>query len=201
MPYVSGTVVSALRQSVNLGIFFRLATTPAALRLCLGVNDVPIGIESVDPDGSVYVGAGRLIGIPQLEVLLNGLADRIEFYVDGVSNDDLVNLAPAAASVKGKAVTVGIATLDKRFQPTTNIIPLWSGFADFWSMQRKVQPIGETNPSQMIALSVGTGDLARSRSRRSYWTSAQQKAVSATDEFCDRVARYSSTYEVTWPRF
>lgn len=201
MGYVDDTTVTALRKGTNLGVFLRIAVEPDPLLLCLGINDIPIGIESVDAGGSVYIGSGKLLGIPELEVLINGLADRVEFSVSGVSAEHVAQLAPEAAKVKGKPVHVGIAVLDARWQPTTQIIPLWKGYADFWSVQRKPKAGTEGNPTQTIAISVGTGDTARSRSRRSYWTKAQQQKISPTDEFCSRVARYTRDYEVAWPRF
>lgn len=204
MPYIDDATVAALRGGVNLGIFLRIDTSPDPLRLWFGVNDIPVGIEAIDEDGAVYIGAGKLIGLPELQVLINGLADRLEFYVAGVNSDFTAQIAEAAPGVRGKEVNVGITALDSRYQPLSSIKPLWTGFAGFWAVQRKAQPPGG-NQTQTILLSVGTGDLARSRSARTYWTNPQQQRLSsllsAIDRFCDRVARYTRNYEVSWPRF
>jgi hypothetical protein len=200
MLYLPAPVTEALRGSVNLGLYWRLGTEPA-LHLWMGFNDVPIGIPSLDAEGTVYLGAGKLMNIPELEVLINGIADRTEFYLSGVSIEASNIVDEEAPPVTGAPVHVGIAVLNDRYQPTTPIIPLWTGTADYWTMKQSRTEKATDTPTRTIAISVGTGDTTRSRPRFGFWTDAQQRIISSTDAFCDRVARYSRGYQVTWPRW
>lgn len=200
---IDPAVAASFRGSHNLGIFFRLGTDPA-LHLWFGVNDVPIGIPSLDPEGTVYLGGGRFIAVPELEVLINGQAGRVEFTLSSAVPEFasfLLDLDTDAPPVQGAPVHVGIAALDDRWQPKTPAIPLWRGEADYWSVRQDPVPDAASMPMRTLALSVGTGNTARKRPRRIAWTHAMQQSISATDRFCDRVSRYTRQYVVTWPRF
>ena len=183
-------------------VFFRLDTDPP-LRLWCGINDIPIGIDVIDEAGSVYLGAGRLLNVPDLEVLINGAADRVEFFLPGASveNANRVATAAVAMEIQGAPVHVGRATLDDRYQPVTPIEPVWYGLADLWAMRQPMSADPAAPPSRTLVLSAGSGRTGRSRARRAAYTSAQQKLRFPTDKFCDFVSRYTSLYEVTWPKF
>jgi hypothetical protein len=200
MSYVSTDVAASFRGSINLGIFFRLDTDPA-LHLWLGVNDVPIGIPGIDASGTVYLGAGRLLDIPALDVLLNGQAARVEIGVAGVDADFMAKLNAEAPPVKSKECNIGIARLDDRFQPATQIIPMWTGYADFWAMRQTAAQDQTRGPVRIVTLSAGTGDTTRSRPRRVTWTASMQRLFYPDDAFCDRVSRYVHTFVVQWPHF
>jgi hypothetical protein len=188
------TVISRIGNAV----FFRLGSTPP-LRIWCGINDIGIGIDDVDVAGSTYLGAGQLLNVPDLEVLINGIADRIHFFLPGVTVDAANKVAAEAPEVLGLDVHVGIALINDRYQPVTQITPVWQGKADMWSMRQ--DPIA--NPTEAVTrtlvLSVGTGPTGRSRPRRTTYSTAQQKLVYPTDDFCNRVTRYTRQYEVKWP--
>jgi len=198
-PYINPDVAANFRGSANIGIFFRLDTDPV-LRLWLGDADIERGIESIDADGTVYLGGGPIVSMPDLDILINGKAARSEFFVSGVSAEFLVMFDEAAISVKGAEVKVGFAALNNDYQPLTPILPLVTGYADFWAMERESLG-GAENPTQKIKLSVGSGDTSRRRPALNSWTSTQQKTISVDDTFCDRVSRYVPNYVVSWPRF
>lgn len=198
--YVSASVVTALRSSLNLGVFWRLGSDPA-LHLWMGVNDVPIGIPSLDAGGTVYIGAGRLLGVPDLEMLVNGIADKVEFGLSGVTAEHLAQVEAGAPPVRGALCTVGFAPLDARYQPVTQIIPLWQGTADYWAMEQQPADDPREGPKRTIMLSVGAGDTSRAIPKLVSFTGPYQRLLSATDAFCDRVSRYVQSYMVSWPRF
>jgi hypothetical protein len=198
-PYIDPDVAAVFRGGANIGIFFRLDTDPVT-RLWLGDADIELGIESIDEDGAVYLGGGKIVNLPDLDILINGKADRAEFFVSGVDADFMARFDAEAPPVKGVEVKVGMALLDNDYQPVTPIIPLITGYADFWAMERK-SVLGADTPQQMIKLSVGMGDTARRRPALTSWSDSQQRMLSADDEFCQRVPRYVQSYTVSWPRF
>lgn len=186
---------------LRLGVFFYLGLSPTPLRLWAGVNDVPIGIPSVDPSGSVYLGAGQLMNIPDLELLINGIADRVDFYLTGTDPTFIATLAPAAASVLGAQVIVGVAPLDVRFQPQTQIIGVWTGSADIMKMSGRPGN-GPTSPAtQTIAVSCGTGDTSRARPRLTAFSQPQQQLISPSDTFFSCINRYIQQFVVSWPNY
>jgi hypothetical protein len=131
MGYVADNIIQELRGSHMLGVFFRLDTDDP-LRLWMGFNDIPEGIENVDPDtNQTYLGGFRLVNVPELEILLNGAADRANFSLSGIDPDTSALADIDFPPVRGKDVHVGITTLDDHYQPMSSIIPLMKGKASF----------------------------------------------------------------------
>jgi hypothetical protein len=188
-----------MRGSHLLGVFVRVDSDPA-LHVWLGDFDIPVGIDSIDEDGTEYLGGGRLIGVPSLEVLVNGKSDNVEFFMSGVdpaSGNAAINQLP---DLRGKAIHVGITTLDDYFQPMSKIIPLWMGVASHLSESSPAVKTGE-NRSLRLALAAVGGENARSRSTLSVWSHAQQVAKYPTDNFFKNMQRLARGVQAVWPNF
>lgn len=196
MGWVPDNVIEALGQSHQLGIFLRIDTDPA-LHLWFGVNDIPIGFDSIDPDGTVYLGGGRLIGVPTLEVLVNGTSDSVEFTISGVDPVAGARMLSQIPEVRGADVVMGLTTLDQYFQPMSSIIPIWSGTAAYTG-ESSAAVQGTANVSLSLSLAVVSGETTRSRAARTFWSSAHQKALSPTDKFCDETQRLARGVDPTW---
>ena len=200
MGWVPDNVIEATRYSHQLGIFMHLATTPP-FRVWCGVNDIPAGFDSIDADGVVYLGAGRLIGIPTLELLVNGAAGSVDFTLSGIDPATGAALLDSIPAVRGVDFYIGLTTLDDYFQPMSAIIPIWQARASHVGESSQTVT-GETNPTLSLALSVVTGEPTRSRPSRAIWSAAMQKtAVSSTDRFCDNTARYARGVQPVWPHY
>lgn len=199
MDWLPDAVIEAMRGSHQLAVFFRLDIAPP-LRLWMGVNDVPARVQSVDGSGAVYLGAGRLIGIPELEVLINGVADRIDFTLSGVTPDQAQELDLRAVDIRGKDIHVALTVLDDHYQPVVDPIPVWTGRASF--VAENVAPVtGTQSPTIALALSAGAGVPSRERVSASLWSDAQQKALYPGDLFCGGTARLARGVSPSWPRF
>lgn len=198
--YISAADAALFGPSMRMGIFWRLDTDPPA-HLWMGPYDVKAGIQSVDPDGTVYMGAGRLMDIPDLEQLVNGVADRVEFHLSGAQQDVFQQLLTNMPVIKGKKCVVGVAPMSDRYQILTKIIPIWTGIADFWVAGEKPTSGIEKNTVRTVSVSVGSGSTNRSRNKVLTWTDAEHRISHPNDGFFSRVARYTGQYIVTWPRF
>jgi hypothetical protein len=196
MGQVPDNVIEAMRGSHQLGIFLRIDTDPA-LHLWFGINDIPIGFDSIDPDGTVYLGGGRLIGVPTLEVLVNGTSDSVEFSISGVDPVAGARMLSQLPEVRGAEVVMGLTTLDDYFQPMSSIIPIWSGTAAYTGESSSAVQ-GTANVSLSLTLAVVSGETTRSRAARTFWSSVHQKALSPTDRFCDETARLARGVDPTW---
>ncbi|MGV1867230.1 MULTISPECIES: hypothetical protein [unclassified Rhizobium] len=199
MGWVADNVIAEMRGSHQLGIFLRLATDPA-LHLWLGVNDIPAGIDSVDSSGTVYLGGGRLIGVPTLEILVNGTADSVDFTVSGIDPSAGQRMIDSIPAIRGAPVHMGLTTLDQYFQAMSAIIPIWQGSAAYLS-EASSSVGGTDNQTLNLSLTVATGESTRSRASRSLWSSAMQKAIVPTDKFCDQTARIARGVQPAWPNY
>lgn len=196
MGWVPDNVIEELRGSHQLGIFLRIDTDPA-LHMWFGINDIPANFDSIDPDGTVYLGGGRLVGVPTLEVLVNGTADSVEFTLSGIDPGTAAKTIDSLPPIRGASVHMGITTLDQYFQPMSDIIPIWTGTASHVGEQSPAVPSGQS-VTLTLSLAVVAGEATRSRPARTLWSSAHQKALSPTDKFCDETARLARGVQPTW---
>lgn len=202
-PYVDDTFVEAFRRGCNLGVFVHLATDPP-LRVWMGCDEIAAGMPAVDPSGTVYTGAGQLLDIPDLELLINGLADQVTLSLSleaGLYAQYLAGLDVEAPEVRGARCRIGVAPLDERWQMIGSIKSLWTGTGDFWGVEHKPADDPTKPATRTISLTIGVGDTSRAQPRLTTFTSAAQRLVSPTDRFFERVGRYVQQYMVTWPRF
>ncbi|MBD9519277.1 hypothetical protein IB262_05135 [Ensifer sp. ENS02] len=199
MGWVPDDVIEEMRGSHQLGIFLRIATNPA-LHMWFGVHDIQTGFDSIDPEGTVYLGGGVLQGVPTLEVLVNGTADSVEFSVSGIDPATGGKMLDSLPPLRGAAVQLGLTTLDQYYQPMSKIIPIWTGTSSHVSESSPMVQ-ADDSPSLALALSVVSGETTRSRASRSLWSSPHQKAISPTDLFCDGTARLSRGVQPVWPHY
>lgn len=197
--YIPPDVIEALRGSHNLGIFMSLQTDPP-LHIWFGVNDIPARIDSVDAEGTVYQGGGRLIGVPTLETQVNGTSDSVEFTLSGIDVDTGTALADSIPEVRGRDLYVGLTTLDEYYQPMSAIIPIWQGRASHTGEASQAVS-GTENRTMSLSLLVTTGSDTRSRSSSALWSSAQHKAKHPTDLFFDNTASLSRGVQPKWPKW
>lgn len=197
MGWVPDAIIEEMRGSHTLGIFLRVDTDPP-LRLWFGTNEVPIGFDGIDPDGVVYQGGGELVGIPSIEVLVNGTSDAVDFTLSGIDPATGARMLDSIPPVRGKLVQLGIMTLDQYHQPMAKIIPIWTGIASHPKEARAPIQAGET-ATLSLSLAVVAGENTRSRAARSLWSSAHQKALAPTDLFCDQTARLARGVDPVWP--
>ena len=199
MAWLPISIVETLRRSHDLGIFLRVATSPA-LHVWLGVNNVPIGFDGIDPSGTVYLGGGRLIGIPTLEILVNGTADSVDFTISGIDPATGGKMLDSIPAVRGCEIHMGITTLDQYWQPMTSIIPLWQGRGSHVS-EASPTVMGRDDATLSLSLSVVTGEPTRSRPARVLWSDAMQKSISPDDDFCKQTARIARGVQPKWPNY
>lgn len=197
--YVPATVIDAMRGSHTLGIFMQIGCDPA-LHIWMGVNDIPAGFDSITPGGTVFLGGGRLIEVPTLEVLMNGQADSVEFGISGIDPVAAQRVIDQLPDIRGCDVHIGIVTLDQYYQPMGPIVPLWIGSASH--VTDSMPPVGGTaDRSITLALAVLTGNGTRSRPSLSMWSAPHQKAFYPTDLFCDGTARLARGVAPAWPNY
>ncbi|HEY0120542.1 MAG TPA: hypothetical protein VGC14_02075 [Rhizobium sp.] len=199
MAWIPDDVIATTRGSYQLGIFLRVDTDPA-LHIWFGVNDMPARMDSIDADGTVYMGGGRLLGIPTLESLINGTADSVDFSMSGIDPATAAKAIDSLPAVRGAAIQIGITTLDDCYQPMGSVKPIWIGTASHVSESSEVAA-GDSSPSLTLSLSAVSGSVSRSRPAKTLWSDAQQKALSPTDDFCKQVQRLSRGLAPVWPNY
>ena len=175
-------------------IVWRLACDPVA-RLWSGWGDLNTQADDYDTGGARYMGAGALLDVPELKQMMNGLADRVDFSVSGVSAQTLRLALEDRATVEGALLTVGHVTFDRDWQIEGSPVWTWRGTADVLTIDSQATDAGR---ERTITLSVASADTARSNPSLTWFTDADQRRRSPTDAIFDRVAGINGGVTRRW---
>lgn len=184
--------------SVNLGILFRMETDPVC-RYWSGVGDLPVAADAIEVSPTTYKGAGQLSGIPQLSQLINGVAERVNFTLSGVSARVMQLADSEAGEVQGAAVNLGLQVFGADWQPIGSVAWIGAYVADILVTAAQADDSGKI--SRTASLSVASAFAGRRVAPINYYTDFDQKRISPTDRFCERVGLYSQGVQKVWPRF
>lgn len=182
----------------RLGIFLRLGLSPTPARLWLGIGNCEAGIDAADGAGAVYAGLGELINIPAFQQLINGVAERVEFRLSGVSQRVTQMASSEASDVKGVPLLVGLGVFGPDWQLIASPTWLKRLTVDYLSIEQEGGRDGSVRSVKLSARSFMTG---RRRPSLAFFTDAEQQSRSPGDRFCERTALYSTEVQKTWPRF
>lgn len=191
-----------IRPCVLLRIFAPRGTL-RPIRLWTGVGELAIPADDADPFVSVYspyYGIGALTGIPVVNQLINGLAERADFSLSAVDMPArVVELASAEANeIRGANVQLGVIVFDAQWQRIASPLWLWRGVADNLKVERTSGADGDV--TRTLSLSVASVFSGRKRPSPSYWTDPDQRRRNASDRFFDRVALYYQGSTMVWPK-
>lgn len=167
---------------------FRLESDPPAY-LWSGVGSLDVPADAIVP-ATTYLGGGEWVDLPEIQQLINGTADRVEFTASGVDEETLRLAMEDRASVDGAQVRIGTIPLDANWQIAGTVDWEWEGIADVVTIDQATGENGERTRS--VSLSVGSADTARSRAQLSFFTDAEQRRRSPTDAIFSHVSRIAA---------
>jgi hypothetical protein len=165
---------------------FRLEANPPAY-LWSGVGDLDVpGDALVGSATTRYSGIGTLTGIPVLQNLINGTADRAEFTLSGVDALAMQYAHEDSGTIPGSIVRIGSVPLGDDGQVAGPTDWEWEGVADTIAVSSQGQDGGGRVRS--VTISVGTATVARSTASLSSFTDAIQRQLFPTDAFFSHIA-------------
>lgn len=152
------------------------SATPA--RFWQGLGDIAIPADAVEPDdGAIYSGAGEIISLPDFQMLINGVAERLPAGLSGVSQEVVAMAIEEAEEVKGADMHFGRIVLDDAYQL---ISVTWTGLFRVDKLTTDRQNDGD-DVTRSISLSIGTESTGRSNSPIALFTPADQAKRSPSD--------------------
>ena len=176
--------------------FFLLKCKTKDVRAWTGIGDFDVAADDVDAVGGTYLGIGLVGDMPALRQLVGGVAERVEFALNGADETTFTLADEDVEEVRGAQVYVGIVFFDQDWQAVAPVAWLWEGTADVPAVDRDGSGQQIT---RRVTLSVGSAFTDRTRPQLSFYTPADQKRRSPTDTFCDRVPAYSIESSIRWP--
>lgn len=173
---------------------FRIATPDPAI-FWTGFGDLLLPADGVVPDDEIALGAGDLINLPDLDDLINGLAQRVDFVLSGVSTRVISLAKEEAPDVPGSRVHIGRMDLGPDYQQVAPVEWEWAGEA---RSLRASSDDTDNGRSRTITLTVAAGDTTRSRAPLAFFTDADQRRRSITDAVFSHVGAINAGTSRRW---
>lgn len=162
---------------VRESYLLRIASDPPA-RVWSGFGDLVIPADIVEPEPATYLGGGELLSVVDFQYLINGVAERVEFNVSGVSAETVRLAQEDAYSTRNAAVHLGRIDFDENWQQVGDVE--WEAVFRADSLTVESQGNGGARV-RTIKLSVGSADTGRSYAPLAFFTDADQRRRSPTD--------------------
>lgn len=164
------------------------------------------GGPMLDGDGDLWVGAGALGNIDEIEMAINGEAASIDLTLSGAarSEADLAWLNYTNDEIIGSAVTILIQACDETDQPDGDPEIRFAGTIDDITFN---DTVAGDRPTSTISVPVTNKFTVRRIKSGAVLSDADQKARAAIlnpggdpDRFCERVPLLQDK-TITWPRW
>lgn len=183
--------MAAYRESV----LFRIDCDPPAF-LWSGVGNLYIPPDDVLPVGSIALGSGELISVPDFQQLIGGTVERLEVTVSGVDEECTRLALEDAPSVKGARVDVGTVTFDRDWQLATVV---WEQVFEARSLTiSRPQSDANGNATRSVTLTIVQGPSTRGRANIAFFTDADQRRRSNDDAIFSNVAGINAGTARRW---
>ncbi len=173
-------------------IFLYIESTPE-VRCWSGARRFDITPDAVDASGIGYLPMGLLQGgVPAIQALMNGMAERIDLTVSGV-DPTLLDLADAnSGDIIYRTAHIGCMALDNQLQAATPMV--WFRDATIDAL-----PMRFGNPCT-LGLSFGSTFIdRRKRVPLGFYSGPDQRRRSSDDAFCDLAMQYNAGTTEKWP--
>jgi hypothetical protein len=178
--------------------FVRVAT-PVPVRLWTGIGDFAVTDSAFDPDGTLYKGS-RLINLPTFQRIWNGLAERIDITLTGVTDDMRELVYEDAADIRGSIFRMGITVLDDEWTQIGPVRWLRRGRIDQITTENRP---GERERIKTIIFSLGSQLTGRRVPGSGAYTNSDQqmRPGSEDDKFCERTPMMTQNMTIKWPDY
>lgn len=169
--------------------------TPEPALLWTGHTDLLLPADGVLDAPAIALGGGELVNLPELESLINGIAQRVEVVISGISDDTLRYAQADAQDIPGTPVYIGRVEFDENWQLVGPVEWEWSGEGQKMTISSEPTSRGRT---RTIALLIAAGETTRQRAPLSFFTDADQRRDYPTDVFFSHVAGISAGTSRRW---
>lgn len=172
---------------------FYIATPDPAV-FWSGHGPLLLAADEVVPSPIVIMGAGQLVDIPALEMLLNGKAQRLEVTLSGVSEETITLAVDEAPQIPGTSIHIGRISFDEAWQ-VEGVDWEWTGEGRGLSVSSQDTGSGRV---RTLVLTVAAGDTSRRRPALAYFTDADQRYDFPDDAIFSNVAGINAGTSRRW---
>lgn len=158
----------SLADNVNRGIFFRLAL-PVPFRVWSGRPKIRVAANDLDAEAEVYTGIGSPTGVPELDRMFNGEAQRCTITIPGLSRPaaSIIESSFADLTHHGVQARFGHLRYDRLWRPTQAVRWIWDGILDEVTCEVVAE---EERQVWTVELSLATALVDANRPPLRFWT-------------------------------
>lgn len=161
-----------------------IACDPPAL-LWSGVGLLPLPADAVLSHDMIALGGKELVSVPDFQLLINGITERLDFTLSGVS-EHITRLAlEDAPSVTGAPVHIGVVQFDEQFQVSD---VEWEAVFEARRLSISRPRMQNGTVARTLNLTIVAGDTTRSRAQFAFFTDSDQRRKYPTDVIFSHVA-------------
>lgn len=176
-------------------VLFRIDCDPPAF-LWSGQGNLYIPADDVLPVGSIALGGGELITVPDFQQLIGGTVQRLDFTVSGVDEECARLALEDAPSVRGARVDVATVEFDTDWQLAT---VSWEQVFEARSLTiSRPQVDGNGSATRSVTLTIVQGPSTRGRANIAFFTDADQRRRSSDDAIFSNVAGINTGTSRRW---
>lgn len=148
---------------------FRIETDEPGM-FWTGVGDLLLPADDVLDAPALVLGGGGIINLPDLEQLINGLAQRADIILSGVAQSTLAYALEEAPQVPGATVYIGRIKFDESWQQAEPVEWEWTGEGVNLSVDSQ-----DGDPrTRRLTLRLAAGETTRQRAPNAFFTDADQ---------------------------
>lgn len=156
--------------------------TETPVRLWTGYGALTIG-------ATTYDGSGEMIGLPDIKGLINGVAERLDVSISGVSDTALRLLDEERHTIPLSPARIGRVSFDDAWQVDGGIEWLWAGTADKINVSSQQSDNGR---QRVVTIGFASGNTRRSNPQIAFFTDADQRKRSPTDAFFSHIGQINA---------
>ena len=160
-----------------------------------GHTDLLLPADDLLAGPTLALGGGDLVDLPELEALINGVAQRVDVTFSGVSSRAIAYAREESAQVPGAPVHIGRVEFDEDWQLVGPVTWEWEGTGQKMQVSSDT---AETGRMRSIVFTCAAGDTTRSRAPYAFFTDADQRRDYPTDLFFSHVAGINSGTSRRW---
>lgn len=159
-----------------------------------GHGDLPLPADSVLDDPTVALGGPELLDVPDIEMVLNGAAQRFDITLSGISDTSMRLAIEQALTLPGTPAYIGRAVFDAAWQ-LVGVVWEWEGEVRKLAVQSDANESGRT---RSLSVTLAHGDTTRSRAAFAFFTDAEQRRGYPDDAAFSHVAGINAGTSRRW---
>lgn len=159
-----------------------------------GHGDLLLPADTVFDAPTLAIGGPELLDVPDIEMVLNGSAQRFDVSLSGISDTSMRLAIEQTLSLSGTPAFIGRVVFDAAWQLSAVV---WEWEGEVRKLAVRSSPDDEGR-ARTLSITLAHGDTTRSRAPLAFFTDAEQRRDYPTDAAFSNVAGINAGTSRRW---